>query len=147
MNYLTAEQLFSPNDPLFPKTLVEPGEHHSFAARGLSREHWADAAPVRAIFKAAFTRVGLPYFKPHTVRDTLTQLAYKLQLSPEQLKAWSQNIGHSHVITTLQGYGHISAERQGELLRQLPRFGQSPPECENPGDLAAKLAAMLKRQA
>lgn len=51
------------------------------------------AMPGRAILKAAFTRVDLPYFKPHTVRDTLTQLAYRLQLGPEQLKAWSQNMG------------------------------------------------------
>lgn len=125
---------------------MEPGEQCSFAARGLSREHWADASPVRAIFKAAFARMELPYFKPHTVRDTLTQLAYKLQLNPEQLKAWSQNLGHANVLTTLQGYGHVSTERQGEILSQLPRFGDKPAESESPSEIAAKLAEMLKRQ-
>jgi integrase/recombinase XerD len=145
VNLLTSEKLFSPNDPLFPKTLVEPGEQRSFEARGLSRKHWADASPVRAIFKAAFARIGLPYFKPHTVRDTLTQLAYRLQLSTEVLKAWSQNMGHSNVLTTLQGYGHVSAERQGEILAALPQFGQLPPESESASEIAAKLAKMLSR--
>lgn len=69
VNLLTSEKLFSPNDPLFPKTLVEPGEQRSFEARGLSRKHWADASPVRAIFKAAFARIGLPYFQtPYRAR-------------------------------------------------------------------------------
>jgi integrase/recombinase XerD len=146
VRHLTAENLFSPSDPLFPKTLVEPGEQRSFTARGLSREHWANASPVRTIFKAAFARIGLPYFKPHTVRDTLTQLAYKLQLSPEQLKAWSQNMGHSNVLTTLHGYGHVSIERQGEILAQLPRFGEtSPAKPEAAAETLAKLAAIMKQ--
>jgi integrase/recombinase XerD len=144
--FLTSEKLFSPNDPLFPKTLVEPGEQRSFTARGLSREHWANASPVRTIFKAAFARIGLPYFKPHTVRDTLTQLAYKLQLSPEQLKAWSQNMGHSNVLTTLHGYGHVSIERQGEILAQLPRSGEAPlVKVEGAAETLAKVAEIMKQ--
>jgi len=121
--YLSHDKLFGPHDPLFPKTSVAPDDNGSFAGCGLSRAHWANASPVRSIFKSAFARVGLPYFKPHTVRDTLTQLAYKLQLSPEQLKAWSQNMGHSSVLTTLQGYGHVSTERQGEVLAHLNGHG------------------------
>jgi integrase len=146
VNLLTSDKLFGPGDPLFPKTLVEPGEHCSFAPVGLSREHWAAAGPVRAIFKAAFARIGLPYFKPHAVRDTLTQLAYKLQLSPEQLKAWSQNMGHSSVLTTLQGYGHVSAERQGDILARLPRFGEAPlVKAEGAAETLAKLAEIMKQ--
>jgi integrase/recombinase XerD len=143
IRYLTTECLFSPRDPLFPKTLVRPDEQCSFVAQGLSRMHWANAAPVRAIFKAAFARAGLPYFKPHTVRDTLTQLAYKLQLSPEQLKAWSQNMGHSNVLTTLEGYGHVSTERQAEILAQLPRFGEGV-RSDFATEVAAKVAEILK---
>jgi integrase/recombinase XerD len=146
VHFLYGEKLFSPNDPLFPKTLVKVGEERNFAAYGLSHEHWADASPVRTIFKAAFARIGLPYFKPHTVRDTLTQHAFRLQLGPEQLKAWSQNMGHSNVLTTLHGYGHVSTERQGEILSQLARFDQKPAESESASDIAAKLAAMLRHQ-
>jgi integrase len=83
VSYLTLEQLFGPDDPLFPKTAVGHDEHLSFTAQGLTREHWANASPVRQIFRTAFERIGLPYVKPHTVRDTLTQFAYRLQLNPQ----------------------------------------------------------------
>jgi len=43
VGYLTVEKLYGPNDPLFPKTAVQPDEHRSFAVRGLTREHWANA--------------------------------------------------------------------------------------------------------
>ncbi len=146
VQYITAERFFSPNDPLFPKTLVRPDEQRAFAVQGLSREHWADAAAVRAIIKAAFARAGLPYFRPHTVRDTLTQLAYRLQLSPEQLKAWSQNMGHGSALMTLVGYGHVSIERQGEILAQLPRFGETPPvKAEGAAEILAKMAEIMKQ--
>ncbi len=140
---LIRERLFSPHDPLFPKTTVEPDEHGSFAACGLSREHWANATPIRTIFKQAFARVGLPYFKPHSVRDTLTQLAYKLQLGPEELKAWSQNLGHGSVLTTLHGYGHVSVERQGEILAGLQRFGGTRGAADMADEIAAKVVAQI----
>jgi len=144
VQYLTTEKLYGPSDPLFPKSSVLPDEQGYFAVRGLSREHWANATPVREIFKVAFARIGLPYFRPHTVRDTLTQIAYRRQLSPEQLKAWSQNMGHSNVLTTLEGYGHVSTERQGEILAQLTCSEEISVGSESATELAARLAEMLK---
>src|SRR6185312_6939857 len=41
VRYLTAERLYGPNDPLFPKTLVGQGDQSNFTILGLSREHWA----------------------------------------------------------------------------------------------------------
>jgi integrase len=147
VRYLTEDKLFGPLDPLFPKTEVRPDDAGNFAVQGLSREHWADAGPVRAIFKAAFERVDLPYFKPHTVRDTLTQLAYRLQLSPEELKAWSLNLGHASVLTTLSAYGHVSPERQAEIIAALPQFGEPLDDGEILREAAAKLRAeMVKRR-
>ncbi len=85
----------------------------------------------------------LAYVKPHTVRDTLTHFAYKLQLHPEELKAWSQNMGHDSVLTTIGSYGSVSTERQAEIISAL---GQ--PSADT-GDLstriAEKVAALLKR--
>jgi integrase/recombinase XerD len=144
VQYLTIETLFGPGDPLFPKTLVRPDEQCTFVVQGLSQEHWADAAAVRAIFKAAFARVQLPYFKPHTVRDTLTQLAYKLQLTHEQLKAWSQNMGHRNLLTTLDGYGHISVERRADIFGELPRFGETPSKYDMATEIATKVAEIMK---
>jgi integrase/recombinase XerD len=145
VRFLMEDKLFGPFDPLFPKTLTRSDGCRGFAASGLSREHWANASPVRAVLKSAFFGVGLPYFKPHTVRDTLTQLAYRLKLSPEELKAWSQNLGHSNVLTTLGAYGHVSLERQSEVLAALPQFGQPLDDGETIRQAAAKLADMVKR--
>lgn len=119
VRYLMIEKLYGPTDPLFPKTAVRPDENHTFAIQGLSREHWANAAPVRQIFRAAFARIDLPYVKPHSIRDTLTQLAYKRQLNLEQMKAWSQNMGHDSMLTTLCSYGPISPERQAEIIGEM----------------------------
>ena len=38
---------------------------------------------------------------------------------PELLKAWSQNIGHDKVMTTLMSYGAVSFDRQSEIIRGL----------------------------
>ena len=39
--------------------------------------------------------------------------------SIEHFKAWSQNLGHEHVSTTLTSYGSIGPHRQGELIRSM----------------------------
>ena len=37
----------------------------------------------------------------------------------EGLKAWSQNLGHEKVLTTLINYGEVTCQRQGEIIRDL----------------------------
>ena len=60
------------DDPLFPATRIEVGEAtRLFEVRGLLRQHWSTAAPVRRIFRQAFAAVELPYFNPHSFRRTL----------------------------------------------------------------------------
>jgi hypothetical protein len=49
----------------------------------------------------------------------LVALGHRLGLTPEQLKAWSQNLGHEHVLTTLVSYSDVPAERQAEIIRAL----------------------------
>lgn len=142
VEYLIAEKGFGPDDPLFPKTMVMPNENQIFAPQGIGQEHWASAAPVRKIFHAAFERVGLPYVKPHTVRDTLTQLAYQLNLSVEQFKAWSQNMGHEKPLTTLNGYGHVSLERQAEIIGSLGDEQQPQPSAS----MDERMAKMIAEQ-
>lgn len=95
--------------PLFPKTLVELGEQGGFQAVGLSREHWSGTGPIRTIYKAAFAAAGLPYLNPHCFSDALVQLGERICRTPEEFKAWSQNLGHDHVLTTLTSYGKVPA--------------------------------------
>ena len=83
----------------------------------------------RSIFREAFTRAGLPYFNPHSVRNTLALLGERLCRTPEQFKAWSQNLGHEKVLTTFSAYGVVGAARQSEIIRELgenPRHRGSP---------------------
>ena len=61
----------------------------------------------------------MPYFNPHSFRDTLVQLGEKVCTTPESFKAWSQNLGHEGVLTTLTSYGQVSAHRQAELIRGM----------------------------
>ncbi len=37
----------------------------------------------------------------------------------EEKKAWSQNLGHKHMRTTDESYGHVDSDRQHELLVAL----------------------------
>lgn len=108
-----------PNDPLFPKTLVENDPATmSFQAKGLSREHWANAQPVREVFKAAFDRVGLPYYHPHLFRKTVVKWALE-NCSQKEFKAISQNLGHEHAMTTYNAYGELSVDEQFRTIENI----------------------------
>lgn len=111
------------DDPLFPKTLMSVGDDGGFVAAGLERRCWSTAEPIRRIFRQAFEATGLPYFNPHAFRDTLAQLGERVCKTPEEFKAWSQNLGHEHVLTTFTSYGAVAHHRQAELIRGLARPG------------------------
>ena len=98
VEHLRTGKLWGLDDPLFPATRVAPGADRQFEAAGLERTHWSSATPIRAIFRAAFARAGLPYFNPHSFRKTLALLGERLCRTPEEFKAWSQNLGHEQVL-------------------------------------------------
>ncbi len=117
--YLKHEILYGNDDPLFPKTNVILGAGRTFEPSGFIREHWATAAPIRTIFKTAFESADLPYFNPHSFRKTLVKLGEQVCKSPEEFKAWSQNLGHEGVLTTFYSYGEVQPDRQAEIIRDL----------------------------
>lgn len=119
VRFLREERLWCNDDPLFPATRIAVGETHQFEAAGLGRAHWSSAAPIRTIFREAFVAAGLPYFNPHSLRNTLVRLAEEHYLTPEQFKAWSQNLGHESVLTTFYSYGEVAQHRQAEIIRSL----------------------------
>ena len=88
-----------------------------FHAVGILRSGWSTTQPINVIFRRAFEAAGLPYYNPHSFRDMLVRHAMTLDLSVEEFKAWSQNLGHSDVMTTLNSYGGVPVHRQGELIR------------------------------
>lgn len=119
LKYLRNEKLWGNDDPLFPATRIECGISRQFEVVGLDRKHWSTATPIRTIFRQAFIAVGLPYFNPHSFRHTLVKLGQETCRTPEQFKAWSQNLGHEKVITTFTSYGAVAYQRQGEIIREL----------------------------
>jgi integrase len=119
MRFLREEKLWGNDDPLFPATRIVVGQTHQFEAAGLERAHWSSAEPIRKVFREAFARAGLPYFHPHSIRKTLARLGEEVCNSPEEFKAWSQNLGHEQVLTTFLSYGSVATDRQGEIIRGL----------------------------
>ncbi len=119
VGYLRDELLYGHDDPLFPKTGLVNGDDRRFKASGLLREHWANATPIRKVFRDAFEAAGLPYFNPHSFRNTLAMLGQKICRTPEDFKAWSQNLGHEQVMTTFYSYGEVQMHRQAEIIQNL----------------------------
>lgn len=124
--YLRDELLFGNDDPLFPSTKVDLGPTHHFEPVGLDRKHWSNAGPIRTIFKAAFAAADLPYFNPHSFRNTLVRLGEDRCRNPEQFKAWSQNMGHEGVLTTFTSYGEVPQQRQAEIIQGLATVNHEP---------------------
>jgi integrase/recombinase XerD len=127
LHTLRVELLFGDGNPMFPKTDIGQDENNCFTASGLSRDHWAAASPVRAIFKEAFRRADLPEFTPHRFRHMIVAQMYARGLSIAEFKAWSQNLGHEGAMTTLTSYGKIGLEEQGRLVRRTPDIQSDAP--------------------
>jgi integrase len=144
VNYLRQEKLWGLDDPLFPATKIVVGGSRHFEASGLDWKHWSSAGPIRKIFKDAFTVAGLPYFNPHSFRKTLAQLGEKLCRTPEQFKAWSQNLGHEKVLTTFSSYGEVATERQRDIIRELAQPMDPDPQFE---EILKQLVRATKRTA
>lgn len=144
VSYLRQQKLWGGEDPLFPATAIVTGENQLFEAVGLNRRHWSTATPIRTIFHDAFRRSGLPYFNPHSLRKTLARLGEQTCKTPEEFKAWSQNLGHEQVLTTFTSYGAVRVDRQGDIIRRLGERGDQP-EAVDPARVLQQVARMLER--
>jgi integrase len=135
---LRCDHLWGNDDPLFPAPLIKQGPDRQFSATGIARVHWAGANAAQKIFKQAFEVIGLPGYNPHSFRHALAALGEKVCRTPEEFKAWSQNLGHEGVLTTLSSYGAVPEQRQAELIKALA--SRSTPSVDG---LVAKLAAVV----
>lgn len=143
---LRREHLFGPDDPLFPATAMGLDANGAFVPTGLLRQNWTTTGPVRAIFRDAFALAGLPYYNPHSFRSMVIRHAMTLDLTPEEMKALSQNLGHSDVLTTFTSYGTVPVHRQAALIRSLGRERDSAPDASTePLVLLEAAVAKLKR--
>lgn len=135
---------FKDNDALFPKQLVKNNpEKLAFEAAGLSREHWANAQPVRDIFKKSFTNAILPYYIPHSFRKTLVLWAME-NCTQKQFKAISQNIGHENAMTTYNAYGKLPIHDQRKAVFSIDENNSDLKDVTN-ADLIAELGRRTQK--
>jgi integrase len=121
---------------------MDVGPDGGFMAAGLKRDPWTTADAIRRIFREAYERAGLPYFKPHAIRDTITQLGLQICPTAEAFKAWSQNLGHETAATTWASYGPVSSRRQAALIREMAASAASGAE-----GAEARLARLARLEA
>ena len=119
ITYLYKVKLFTDNDPVFPRTRIKHNAKLEFQADGIEPIRWQSANQIRKIFKDVFTSAGLEYFTPHTFRTTLVRFGERVCRTPEDFKAWSQNLGHEQVLTTFTSYGQVEEFKQGEIIKGL----------------------------
>lgn len=147
VTYLRSELLWGESDPLFPATRVERTASQRFEVVGLDRAHWSNATPIRAIFRRAFEAAELPYANPHSFRNTLVRLGEKVCTSPEQFKAWSQNLGHEQVLTTFNAYGQVAIPRQAEIFENFRTTDHDEEVSPQLLRIARELASSFQAQA
>jgi len=119
VRFLRDEKLFGPDDALFPKARIGVVEGQGFANLGLAREGFKNASKLNAIIQDAFANVQMPQYTPHAFRKTLTKHGDQTCRSMEELKAWSMNLGHENLTTTINSYLPVTTERQMELIGQM----------------------------
>ena len=119
VRYLRDDLLFGNEDALFPKPKMDASGGNGYRVTGLTRENYANSHAICTTIKSAFVSVGLEPFTPHSFRKTLVKWADTYYPTREAFKAFSQNIGHDSVVTTVSAYCPVSPERQAELIRGL----------------------------
>jgi len=91
--------------------------------QGLEPIAWKTTTQIRGVFKTSFEQCQLLYFNPHSFRDTLSLIGKKT-CTTEQFQAWSKNLGHSKMSTSIDEYGDISTHRQFELMDGIKKLNQ-----------------------
>jgi integrase len=121
VEHLRTVKLFGPQDALFPKPEMGLAPGGGFANLGLSREPYASGTKLNGIIRNAFSMVQLPEYTPHSFRTTLSMLGDVMCKDMEHRKAWSLNMGHDNLQTTIGSYMPVSRQRQAELIRGMGR--------------------------
>ena len=116
--HLKQDLMFGPEDAVFPKSEMKRGPN-GFKVVGLSRRPYASTGPLNEIVKEAFAAVQLPRYTPHGFRHMLALHGDKICPTRETFKAWSQNLGHESVLTTVSAYMPVTAETQREIILKL----------------------------
>ncbi len=118
--YLEKDKLFGLANPLFPRSKVEQIKGGlTFISKEVEPVFWKGTGSIREILKKRSTQAGLDYYYPHSFRHAAVAIAFKHCQNGEQLKAISQNLGHSNLGTTVMSYGNLDDFRVREVVSGL----------------------------
>jgi site-specific recombinase XerD len=118
LRHLKQDLMFGPEDAVFPKSDMKHGPN-GFEVATLSRLPFASTGPLNEIVKDAFAAVQLPRYTPHSFRHMLALYGDKLCQTREEFKAWSQNLGHKSVLTTVSSYMPVTKDAQRRIMLEL----------------------------
>lgn len=128
------------SDALFPRDIelarIEAGEHLSAGDFPV----WQTPSQVRAIVRNAFATAGLPRHSLHVFRHMIVWHTASCRPDLDEFLAFSINLGHSKLATTLHSYARPDEETRGRLIAKL---GKKPEEL-NESDLDTLFDKILK---
>ena len=75
VEFLYNVKFFGPEDPPFPKTGLDYDADGNVVSKTVTRAHWTQTGPIRAIIDASIQRVRMPTDGPHIFRHMLTHVA------------------------------------------------------------------------
>lgn len=120
IDYLEKVKMFSPTDPLFPRSLVvQHPDTLSYVSTEVEKRSWSGTGAIRQIIADRSAKAGLPYFKPHAFRQAASHLSLDACRSPEEIRAVSQNLGHENIGTTIMNYGKLDQFRVAEIIKNM----------------------------
>ena len=101
--------------------VVASNEKHWKGARYLSCRSSGDGmrAFIYNVNKSRKKDCHNTFIIPIASGNTLVKLGQSVCKTPEEFKAWSQNLGHEKVLTTFFSYGEVGNERQRTSYRTL----------------------------
>lgn len=140
ITFLRKEKLCDDEVPVFPSAILSLDANNKFTRSRLSSLPCRSTTSLRTVVADAFRAAGLSYYNPHSFRDTIVQLGYKYCKTPEEFKAFSQNIGHNSPLTTFTSYGSVDEYKQGNIIKNLCKN-----EVVNTETLTAQEIATLKQ--
>lgn len=90
-----------------------------FKVVGLSCEPYANASKLNEAVRKAFRAQQLHEYTPHSIRKTLALHGDEVCATMQERKAWSVNLGHENLATTVNAYMPVDRSRQRDLIRGL----------------------------
>ncbi|MBT0958212.1 hypothetical protein IV417_12510 [Alphaproteobacteria bacterium KMM 3653] len=98
----------------------------------------ASSHAVSSAFRVASEGVD-GVFSPHSAKHCIGQLGWTLCKTPEQMRAWSLNMGHDDEAVTRKYYAKIPEDRVGALIEEIGQ-GRGDEAAGHSEDLEVMLA-------